>query len=193
MGEFGEVEHSARTSDYLAVQEVALRRLRGHAVPLVRQHAEDLAMDVVARFGKARERQTIDNPEAWATTAARNVAHDFLDLKANARAPLDVDSPRWSIDAPHGHEALEQLVDPGGTPSRRAFTHDQAARLLAALTPKQQLLVVYASQDVPQVEIAELLGYASADSVKSALSALRRKVEQLASEHGIEASWRSWS
>jgi RNA polymerase sigma factor (sigma-70 family) len=192
MGQVGGGPHSERTSDFLAVQRVAQRRLQGHAVPLVRRHADDLAMEVVTRFAAARQRQPIVNVEAWATTTARNVAHDFLDLKANARTVLDVEAPRWHVDLPQGHAALERLVDPTGSPSRQAFTHDQAVRLLAALTPKQQLLVLYAAEGVPQQEIAQLLGYRSADSVKSALTDLRRDVEQRAAALGIDPSWRAW-
>lgn len=189
----GGEQHSQRTSDFLSVQQVALRRLRGHAMPLVRNHAEDLAMDVVARFAWSRERGRIDNVEAWATTAARNAAHDFLDLKANARQELVVAEPsRDGVDPEPVEGAFRHLLDPGGSPSRRFFTHDQAVRLLSALSAKQQLLVIASAEGVPQAEIARLLDYRSANSVKSALTALRRKVEAQAAELGIDPSWRDW-
>jgi RNA polymerase sigma factor (sigma-70 family) len=193
MGQVGSGPYSLRTSEFLAVQEVALRRLRGHAMPLVRSHAEDLAMDVVASFATSRERKQIDNVEAWATTAARNAASDFLDLKANARPGFEIDAEARD-DGPSeaAGEALDRLVDPGGSPSRRVFTRDQAARLLSALSAKQQLLVIASAEGVPQAEIASLLGYRSANSVKSALTDVRRKIEGLAAELGIDPAWNSW-
>ena len=45
------------------------------------------------------------------------------------------------------------------------------------------------ADEVPYEQIAQQMGYASADSVKSTVSALRRRMRGIAEAAGMDAEW----
>lgn len=169
-----------QTDEALIVHDAALRRARGYSADLSEQDAEDIAQEVVIRFSR-QEPGTIANPAAWANTAAGNLCSTLVKRIARG-APLPVDD-----DAPA--VALEEFVTRGQPTSYGAIIRQQADAVLALLNDRERELIQLVAEGTPQAEIAEIMGYRNAESVKTTLNRLRRKVLDAAERGGMSADW----
>ena len=68
------------------------------------------------------------------------------------------------------------MHDPGG------FQHRPDGTALAEL-------VQLVAEDTPQADIAEIMGYANADSVKVTLNRIRKKIKDGAADAGLSPYW----
>lgn len=69
--------------------------------------------------------------------------------------------------------------------------HVQLQWAMDLLTAKERQLIELQAQGVPQAEIAEILGYANANSVKATLNRIRRRLEDEAHRQGQPLDWES--
>ena len=172
-------ESSIDEATVLAVFEAAHQRARSHTARLSKEEAEDVAQEVVVRF--AERAQFVHDPEAWANQVAGNLCIDRIRDRIRV-----VDGAELEV------ETVDQFIRRGRFTSREAGVAVQAYWAVEQMTPKERRLIDLVANDVPQSEIAEILGYASADSVKVTLSRLRRRLLQAAQEQGQPTDWESW-
>lgn len=137
---------------------------------LSREDAEDVAQETVLRFSQ-EPAGSIDNPAAWATRVAQNLAHDMFRRAARFRdAPPDL------------HDEISQAVArflSQGQPTSLAAMHRlQASDLMALLSERERELVTLISDGFTHAEIAERMNYANAAAVKATINRVRRKIEE---------------
>lgn len=162
------------------VHDAALRRARGYSADLSEQDAEDIAQEVVIRFSR-QEPGVIENPAAWANTAAGHLCATLVKRIARG-APLPDHADSTAA-------ALEEFVTRGQPTSYGAMVRQQADAVLALLNDRELELIQLVAEGTPQAEIAEVMGYRNADSVKTTLNRLRRKVLDAAEQGGMSADW----
>ena len=61
------------------------------------------------------------------------------------------------------------------------------------LTPRERELIQLVAQDSPQSEIAEIMGYANADSVKVTLNRIRKRIKDGSDAADLETCWEEHS
>lgn len=166
------------TADCEAVRTAALVRLRGFGQSMVRENAEDLAQDVTLAFIVAADREVIENPAAWANRAAGNAALKFI---------RDHKAPEPELE--DTERAVLSFVLHGRATSDMAMIKQQTALLMAQLDDREKEFVTLVAFGYSQAEIAEIVGYANADSVKVTLNRKRARLLGLAEEVGIAADW----
>ncbi len=134
--------------------------------------AHDVAQEVLVRFA-GLDPSTIANWQAWVTTAARRRALDVIRAeKRHGHAALDLfdgeDNPPGRAPLPRRLRALGASAEPV---SRLAL------RSLATHLNDRERKVLWAHLDGwSNREIAQGLGYASADAVAVTLTRIRSKV-----------------
>jgi RNA polymerase sigma-70 factor (ECF subfamily) len=175
-GQDGEHE-SMSTLEYQQVHEAATIRARSHPTRPSPQDVEDIAQETVARFAK-QEPGSIENPAAWANTVAGNLCVNLARSQRGARPQMDDDDPG----------ALNRFLL-GRSSSWGAIVREQAGVLLAMLNPRERELIQLVAEDTPQSEIAEIMGYANADSVKVTLNRIRKKIKDGADAAGLDTRW----
>ena len=171
------------TLEYQQVHEAATIRARSHPSRPSPQDVEDIAQETVARFAK-QEPGSIENPAAWANTVAGNLC---VNLARSQRG----EGPE--LDDNDGPEALERFLVYGTRSSRAGIAIMQTGILLAMLTPRERELVQLVAEDTPQADIAEIMGYANADSVKVTLNRIRKKIKAGSDAAGLETCWEEHS
>jgi RNA polymerase sigma-70 factor (ECF subfamily) len=171
------------TLEYQQVHEAATIRARSHPSRPSPQDVEDIAQETVARFAK-QEPGSIENPAAWANTVAGNLC---VNLARSQRG----EGPE--LDDNDGPEALERFLVYGTRSSRAGIAIMQTGILLAMLTPRERELVQLVAEDTPQADIAEIMGYANADSVKVTLNRIRKKIKDGSDAAGLETRWEEHS
>ena len=171
------------TLEYQQVHEAATIRARSHPSRPSPQDVEDIAQETVARFAK-QEPGSIENPAAWANTVAGNLC---VNLARSQRG----EGPE--MDDNDGPEALERFLVYGTRSSRAGIAIMQTGILLAMLTPRERELVQLVAEDTPQAEIAQIMGYANADSVKVTLNRIRKKIKDGSDAAGLETCWEEHS
>ena len=167
------------TLEYQQVHEAATIRARSHPSRPSPQDVEDIAQETVARVAK-QEPGSIENPAAWANTVAGNLC---VNLARSQRG----EGPE--LDDNDGPEALERFLVYGTRSSRAGIAIMQTGILLAMLTPRERELVQLVAEDTPQADIAEIMGYANADSVKVTLNRIRKKIKDGAADAGLSPYW----
>ena len=165
------------TLEYQQVHEAATFRARSHPTRPSPQDVEDIAQETVARYAK-QEPGSIENPAAWANTVAGNLCASLARSPGRRQAEMDDDDPG----------ALNRFLL-GRSSSWGAIVREQAGVLLAMLTPRERELVQLVAEDTPQSEIAEIMGYANADSVKVTLNRIRKKIKDGAADAGLSPYW----
>jgi RNA polymerase sigma factor (sigma-70 family) len=170
MGEFTDVA--------VEVHRVAFERVRRCPYPDVRPEAEDIAQEVVASYLEALERGPIDNPEAWANHVAGKRIIDRKRVDWAVELPTEDDSQR----------SLMFFLVEGLMTSDQAILRETAARLLPLLNEREKELFTLVALGYSHQEIADLMGYANADTVKSTLSRRRRELLRIAEEQGIDTN-----
>ena len=165
------------TLEYQQVHEAATIRARSHPTRPSPQDVEDIAQETVARFAK-QEPGSIENPAAWANTVAGNLCVNLARSQRGARPQMDDDDPG----------ALNRFLL-GRSSSWVAIVREQAGVLLAMLTPRERELIQLVAEDTPQAEIAQIMGYANADSVKVTLNRIRKKIKDGAADAGLSSYW----
>ena len=171
------------TLEYQQVHEAATIRARSHPSRPSPQDVEDIAQETVARFAK-QEPGSIENPAAWANTVAGNLC---VNLARSQRG----EGPE--MDDNDGAEALERFLVYGTRSSRAGIALEQTGILLAMLNPRERELVQLVAEDTPQADIAEIMGYANADSVKVTLNRIRKKIKDGSDAAGLETCWEEHS
>jgi RNA polymerase sigma-70 factor (ECF subfamily) len=166
------------TLEYQQVHEAATSRARSHPTRPSPQDVEDIAQETVARFAK-QEPGSIENPAAWANTVAGNLCASLARSPGRRQAEMDDDD---------GPRALNRFLL-GSSSSWGAIVREQAGVLLAMLTPRERELIQLVAEDTPQSEIAEIMGYANADSVKVTLNRIRKKIKDGAADAGLSSYW----
>ena len=165
------------TLEYQQVHEAATIRARSHTTRPSPQDVEDVAQETVARFAK-QEPGSIENPAAWANTVAGNLCVNLARSQRGARPQMDDDDPG----------ALNRFLL-GRSSSWVAIVREQAGVLLAMLTPRERELIQLVAEDTPQAEIAQIMGYANADSVKVTLNRIRKKIKDGSDAAGLDTRW----
>ena len=171
------------TLEYQQVHEAATIRARSHPSRPSPQDVEDIAQETVARFAK-QEPGSIENPAAWANTVAGNLC---VNLARSQRG----EGPE--MDDNDGADALERFLVYGTRSSRAGIALEQTGILLAMLNPRERELVQLVAEDTPQADIAEIMGYANADSVKVTLNRIRKKIRDGSDAAGLETCWEEHS
>ena len=165
------------TLEYQQVHEAATIRARSHPSRPSPQDVEDVAQETVARFAK-QEPGSIENPAAWANTVAGNLCVNLARSQRGARPQMD----------DHDPGALNRFLL-GRSSSWVAIVREQAGVLLAMLTPRERELIQLVAEDTPQAEIAQIMGYANADSVKVTLNRIRKKIKDGSDAAGLDTRW----
>ena len=165
------------TLEYQQVHEAATIRARSHPTRPSLQDVEDIAQETVARFAK-QEPGSIENPAAWANTVAGNLCVNLARSQRGARPQMDDDDPG----------ALNRFLL-GRSSSWVAIVREQAGVLLAMLTPRERELIQLVAEETPQADIAEIMGYANADSVKVTLNRIRKKIKDGSDAAGLDTRW----
>ena len=171
------------TLEYQQVHEAATFRARSHPTRPSPQDVEDIAQETVARYAK-QEPGSIENPAAWANTVAGNLC---VNLARSQRG----EGPE--MDDNDGPEALERFLVYGTRSSRAGIAIMQTGILLAMLTPRERELIQLVAEDTPQADIAEIMGYANADSVKVTLNRIRKKIKDGSDAAGLATCWEEHS
>ena len=171
------------TLEYQQVHEAATIRARSHPSRPSPQDVEDIAQETVARFAK-QEPGSIENPAAWANTVAGNLC---VNLARSQRG----EGPE--MDDNDGADALERFLVYGTRSSRAGIALEQTGILLAMLNPRERELVQLVAEDTPQADIAEIMGYANADSVKVTLNRIRKKIKDGSDAAGLATCWEEHS
>jgi RNA polymerase sigma-70 factor (sigma-E family) len=163
----GEVEPALSYVDVVQASERRLLRL-GMMLTGNRHTAEDLVQTVLARAHRKWERiSAVDRPEAYLRTMVVNEFLSWRRLLKNNEVLLSE-----PIELP----AYDDLGD-------RQAQRDATWRLLARLPRKQRaVLVLRYYEDLPDAEIAELLGVAATTVRSNAARALATLREHLTAE-----------
>ena len=170
------------TLEYQQVHHAATTRARSHSSRPSPQDVEDVAQETVARYAK-QEPGSIENPAAWANTVAGNLCVNLARSPGRRQAEMDEDD---------GPRALNRFLL-GSSSSWGAIVREQAGVLLAMLTPRERELIQLVAEDTPQSEIAEIMGYANADSVKVTLNRIRKKIKDGSDAAGLATCWEEHS
>ena len=93
------------------------------------------------------------------------------------------------MDDDDGPRALSRFLLGGNPTSLGAIVREQAGVLLAMLNPRERELVQLVAEGTPQSEIAEIMGYANADSVKVTLNRIRKKIKDGSDAAGLDTRW----
>lgn len=171
------------TLEYQQVHEAATIRARSHPTRPSPQDVEDIAQETVARYAK-QEPGSIENPAAWANTVAGNLCVNL------ARSP---GRPQSELEDEDGPRALNQFLLQGNPTSLGAILREQAGVLLTMINPRERELIQLIAEDTPQAVIAEIMGYANADSVKVTLNRIRKKIKDGADAAGLATHWEEHS
>lgn len=169
------------TAEFAAVHEAALLRARTHKTHPSDEDCLDIAQEVAERFAR-QEPGSIANPAAWANKVADNTCYSLARAGRRHGGALPEEN-----DA----DAFEAFIAGGQPTSEGAIAREQAGRLVALLTPRERELVQLVVEGTPHADIAEAMGYASADSVKTTLSRLRRRLVAAALDAGVEPDWQA--
>ena len=163
----------------LDVYKAAFVRARSHSARLSKEEAEDVAQEVVARYVE-RVKFVLDAP-AWANQVAGNLCIDRI----RERIRL-VDGEAVEV------ETVERFITEGRRTSQDAGLAIQAYWAVAQMTSKERRLIDLVANDVSQAEIATTLDYASADSVKTTLTRLRKRLREAARAQEQPTDWESF-
>jgi DNA-directed RNA polymerase specialized sigma24 family protein len=177
------------------VYDAALRRVRNNFNPRVRQLAEDIAQDTVLAYLQASRAQVIDNPAAWANVTAWRLARKIAKSGQQEERPsTDSDElpmgQRWDLpdDNPE-RMAFMRFISDGQPTSAIGILRQQADLLMAQLDEQEREFVLLVASGYSQEEIADILGYANADVVKTTLNRKRKKLKDLAINAGVDPDW----
>lgn len=177
------------------VHDAALQRVRRNFSPLVRDHADDIAQEVVVRYLTASQNETIENPAAWANTAAWHLAMNVVrdERFSQPLAPPDDDpgsEPRNPREGPDPRTvAMMHFIEDGKPTSAMGILRQQADVLLAQLDAQETEFVLLVASGYSQAEIADILGYANADVVKTTLNRKRKHLKGIAEGAGLDPDW----
>jgi RNA polymerase sigma factor (sigma-70 family) len=144
---------------------------------LSRAEADDVASRAVTKLFE--QDPFPDNPDAWVTTAAQRMAIDRKRAqKRERRRGLGDAVDGEDLD---GKAALAQFIRLG-SPASQKVDDDAVQRiwlaLEKALTLREFEIMQLTIDGAPQGEIAERLGYKNANTVKSTLVRIRRKIDE---------------
>ena len=162
----------------VAVHHAAYERVRRCPYPEVRPDADDIAQEVVAAYLEAVQRGPIENPEGWANRVA-------------GRRIADRKREGWTFELPTEDDSQRSLMSflaDGVMTSNQAILRETAARLLPLLDEREKELVTLVMLGYTNQEIADLMGYANADTAKATLSRKRRELRRVAEDEGIDTN-----
>jgi RNA polymerase sigma factor (sigma-70 family) len=164
-----------------AVRVVASMVARRQRVKLTSDQVEDIAQETVARY--LENADTVLDPDAWATRVAQRLCIDAVRHRQRELVDEDALELRGS--------SLAVFLKGGRLTSRDAMLAVQVQWAMDLLTVKERQIIELQAQGVSQTEIAEILGYANANSVKATLNRIRRRLEEEARRQGQPLDWES--
>lgn len=180
------------TAEWAHVQRIALAeaRRRCHHNPAF---AEDLAAAVVEKLLRAEPQIKPGGLDAYVRAAVLNT---YLDDKAKADAAMRGGSPLQldELTAEVAQAILDAVLislSPSAIVIRRQREQSRMRlylEIVDGLPPRKRELVLLAAQGLPQAEIAERLGYASADSVKTTLNRIYKEIRSAVEVRGSDLS-----
>lgn len=173
-------QHSTDAVVFQLVLDAAAARARGHASRPSREDVEDIAQETAARFAQ-QDPGSIGSPGAWANVVAGNLCVSYARKRARESG--------LAVSDDDGREALSSFLLLGSSSSALGMAREQAGLLLGMLTVRERELVSLVVQGLPQGEIASVMGYANADSVKATLQRLRRRITDDAPSVGLDVHW----
>jgi RNA polymerase sigma factor (sigma-70 family) len=143
---------------------------------LSRPDADDVASFAVTKLFE--QDPFPDNPDAWVTTTAQHMAVDRIRARKRERKRgLGAGGDDLELV---GKAAVAQFIQ-HGRPVSDAVDRDTVDRIWATLqrrlSAREFELLELTVEGMPQDEIAGRLGYRNADTVKSTLVRIRRKIE----------------
>lgn len=161
------------------VLETARTYLGRNSSNLVRMNAEDLAQEVCISFMRAAAREQIDNPAAWAVTAAKNLAINLVQRNREDVADLEDEV----------NQDVFHFVAEGMATSYAALVRQQAALLMTQLDDNEKDFITLVAMGYSHAEIAGIIGYANADTVKATLYRKRKELLAAAEGAGLDPAW----
>lgn len=156
-------------SQWESLRQLAERIARREGSP----DPEDVAQDVMLKLSRQKVRP--DNLEAWVNTVTTRQVID--DAKKRKVRPKFVDD-----EGGRGRDNYEFLVN--GVPTSAAGMHEFAyewfkSRLGTVFSDRELQLLSLDSSEIPQKEIAIMMGYRNASVVKATLSRVKKKADAL--------------
>jgi DNA-directed RNA polymerase specialized sigma24 family protein len=176
---------SERTQAYLAAERGARLEVMRNVQPWVRELEDDIVGEVMVRFA-GQDWPSIDNPGGWGRVTAYRHIVDLArernrepNRKANQAFAERLENPDHHRHRDAGVEAVEDFL----RDSQLLSTSDQAvakaivAQILELLSPREMEIVERVAGGQTYAEIADAMDFANANSVKSTVNAMRRRVE----------------
>lgn len=173
-------------SDIETAREVAFRTARGRGLNL--DDADDIAQTVAEKFFAARQKP--DNVAAWAQRVAMNAVTDVarrrkiandIGVWVDREGPMDVGGAD-TIAEVATFIRTQRAVSAQGM--QRQAGQEMEALLRSRLNEREMLLLTLIAEGQSQQQIADSLGYAGADTVKTTLKRIRTKLQDLAGPLG---------
>jgi DNA-directed RNA polymerase specialized sigma24 family protein len=174
-----------RAALFAVVHDAALQRASRSRHEFSREHAADIAQEVVAEFASA-DYALIEDPAAWANRVAGNVGARMWRKQMLDAPEVVEEEPKSRAEAQRAIVAF--LVD-GRPTSQAGLMHQQADLLIGQLSERELELVLGVADGMSHADIAARMGYAGADSVKTTLARIRRKILAAAESAGIDVEW----
>ena len=169
---------TAEDQQVVKVRARAYAEARRHPAKFSDEEAQDIAQEVTVRF--IDNRWSIDNALGWATTVAQHLCVDRVRLRGREWSADDLDA-----------ELLNEYVrqDPFLSTSQRTIRALQLDWVRSNVSDKEQRLLVLVAAGYPYDEIAQILGYSGADSVKTTMHRLRIRLRNAAIDQGQPTDW----
>jgi DNA-directed RNA polymerase specialized sigma24 family protein len=165
------------------VHSAAIAVARQNSNAWIRSQAEDVAQQTVVSF-LAFGPERVDSPRAWARRAAANEIVSRIRADARGRGD-DGYNPNSLHDANHhvhgddGTQAIHEFLRQTTilSTSEQVNIRWVIDMVQTLLTPREMELVTRMAAGQTQAEIATVMGYKDATSVKTTATRIRRKVE----------------
>jgi len=179
----GEVDMETRTKPPMSRDGIYWQVYRGALSVARRQsadvaaHAEDIAMNVVMNFTQRHMTDKVESPYAWGAAKARGACTNYANRQlAKRRAEFGSDSP-----------AFNEHVDlnPAVYPLKMTAGADAVEFALACLSSREREIVRLILDGYSHAEVAAFMGYASARTVTTTLTRIRRKITDHVGGQGL--------
>lgn len=161
------------STELAALRDVAFRVARKHVGD--KDMAEDVAQEVMITVLR-RGLDGIDDAQAFVATIARNAAIDAITSRKRTRESL-TDDVGW----------IEEILDTHRGPAGQATLAETLRMIVAPLSERQRDVFLAYLDGIPQAEIADRFGYASAAAVAVTLTRIRRLIRGSMDEPGLRA------
>jgi DNA-directed RNA polymerase specialized sigma24 family protein len=170
---------------FRVVYEAAFDRAVHSRFEFSRSHAEDIAQEVVAEFADT-DIDSIASPAGWANHVAANVGARMWRRERLDDPEPDGAEPETQREA---QRTLVSFLENGHPTSQGGLLRQQTDLLIGQLNDREFELMIAVADGTNYADIAEQMGYANSDVVKSTVARTRRKVISAAEAAGIDVDW----